>query len=385
MRPIAFTLSLCRASRHCHASANVPRCSFVNADWRHWRRGPARRRPSLASHRTHVVRAELDPYQVLGVSTDADDMTIKKAYRRAALRSHPDVNKAPDAEERFRRIQVAYATLADRAKRAAYDQTARTAPRGTGGTGGFGPGFADFAGAAAANSGFGNAADFAKRWREKNPMPEDINDSLGSIFADLFSGVSGAVDRKSDSSAGVFEDFVEFLENQMGGFVGGPSQSSGYDSDGSSADDGLDEILATGNVDVLTTELEDSTFLLSQLRARETKLRADAESVQARAAEWAARARRSNAQLDYDSRQASGERENELKEEAKRLRTRQKKVARQIRSHEERQARIKTALEERQQTQSSATPGGAAPVRDKDTQRREVDDELERLKREMGL
>jgi curved DNA-binding protein CbpA len=332
---------------------------------------------------------QLDPYQVLGVETDADDVTIKKAYRRAALRSHPDVNKAPDAEERFRRIQVAYATIADRAKRAAYDQTASRRST-TSGTGSWAD-FADFAssGSSTSSSGFGNnAAEFAKRWREKNPMPEDINDSIGSIFADLFSGVSGrsTVDRrKADSSTGIFEDFVEFLEDQVGGFVGAPSESSEYDSDGSSADDGLDEILATGNVDVLTAELEDTTFLLSQLRARETKLRADAENVQARAAEWAARAKRSNAQLDYDSRQASGERESELKEEAKRLRTRQKKVARHIGAQEKRLARIKTALEMRQQTQSSATPSGPTPVRDKDTQRREVDDELEKLKREMGL
>jgi curved DNA-binding protein CbpA len=337
-------------------------------------RAPIRR--AVHGIRRWDVRAELNLYEVLGVPKDADETAIKKAYRRAALRSHPDVSKAPDAEERFRNIQMAYATLSNRSKRDSYDRRSRA------GTAGFAD-FGDFA-SAAAGSGFGNAADFAKRWREKNPMPDDLNDSLGSIFSDLFSGVSDVVDRKS-ASPSIFEDFVEFLEDQVGGFTGGSRQSSGYDSDGSSEDEGLEEILANGSIDVLATELEDTTFLLSQLRAREAKLREDAESVQARASEWASRARRSDTQLDYDSRRASSERESELREAGQRLRARQKKVARHISAQAKRESRITAVLEERKRAESAAPRSAANAGRDKDSQRREVDEELERLKRELGL
>lgn len=53
----------------------------------------------------------MDPYQVLGVSADASDDEIKKAYRRLAKQYHPDVNKAANAEEKFKQIQNAYETI----------------------------------------------------------------------------------------------------------------------------------------------------------------------------------------------------------------------------------------------------------------------------------
>jgi molecular chaperone DnaJ len=62
-----------------------------------------------------------DYYEVLGVSRDADQKTIKDAFRQLALQYHPDRNKAPDAEERFKEIAAAYAVLSDPKKRAEYD------------------------------------------------------------------------------------------------------------------------------------------------------------------------------------------------------------------------------------------------------------------------
>lgn len=67
-----------------------------------------------------------DLYQVLGVRRDADGATIKAAYRKLALRYHPDQN--PDdasAEERFKELAHAYEVLSDPAKRAAYDRSGR--------------------------------------------------------------------------------------------------------------------------------------------------------------------------------------------------------------------------------------------------------------------
>ncbi|MFY9132947.1 MAG: molecular chaperone DnaJ [Candidatus Methanoculleus thermohydrogenotrophicum] len=91
-------------------------------------------------------------YEILGVSRNADDKEIKKAYRNLARKYHPDVCKEPGAEERFKKINEAYSVLSDPQKRAQYDRMGHeaysNASRGsyTGG-GGFSGGFsADFSG-----------------------------------------------------------------------------------------------------------------------------------------------------------------------------------------------------------------------------------------------
>ena len=60
-------------------------------------------------------------FQVLGISRDADQKEIKQAYRKLALRFHPDKNNAEDAEERFKEIGEAYEVLSDENKKAAYE------------------------------------------------------------------------------------------------------------------------------------------------------------------------------------------------------------------------------------------------------------------------
>ena len=85
---------------------------------------------------------------MLGVSRDASEEEIKKAYRRLARKYHPDVNKSEGAEERFKEINEAYAVLGDQERRAKYDQFGHAAFEGgadQGGFGGFGgfPGFED--------------------------------------------------------------------------------------------------------------------------------------------------------------------------------------------------------------------------------------------------
>jgi len=63
-----------------------------------------------------------DFYQILGVSRDADSDTLKKAYRKLARQYHPDINKEPGAEDKFKEIGKAYEALADPETRARYDQ-----------------------------------------------------------------------------------------------------------------------------------------------------------------------------------------------------------------------------------------------------------------------
>lgn len=82
-----------------------------------------------------------DYYEILGVPRDADNETIKKAYRRLALQYHPDRSSEPDAEEKFKVATEAYEVLRDPERRAVYD---RYGEAGLKGAAGAGAGFAGF-------------------------------------------------------------------------------------------------------------------------------------------------------------------------------------------------------------------------------------------------
>src|SRR5690606_7929141 len=102
-----------------------------------------------------------DYYEILGVNRDASDDEIKKAYRKLAMKYHPDRNPDnPKAEESFKEAKEAYEILSDAQKRAAYDQY---------GHAGVDPNMGGAGGA----HGFGNFAD-----------------AFGDIFGDIFGGGS---------------------------------------------------------------------------------------------------------------------------------------------------------------------------------------------------
>ncbi|EHO17131.1 chaperone DnaJ [Stomatobaculum longum] len=119
-----------------------------------------------------MAEQKRDYYEVLGVSKDADDAALKKAYRMLAKKYHPDANPGDkQAEAAFKEVNEAYSVLSDPKKRAQYDQFGHAAfdPRMGGGSGG---GFYE-----------GNAADFG-----------DIFGDMfgGDIFGSFFGGGRGA-------------------------------------------------------------------------------------------------------------------------------------------------------------------------------------------------
>ena len=121
-----------------------------------------------------------DLYEVLGVSRNATDDEIKKAFRKQARKLHPDVNKSANAEEEFKELNEAYDVLSDPNKRAYYDRTGTT-PGAAGGSGPYGPGYVDFEDIF--GGGFGG---------------------MGDIFSSFFSGMGGgATMRREGRDMGV--------------------------------------------------------------------------------------------------------------------------------------------------------------------------------------
>ena len=89
--------------------------------------------------------AKQDYYDTLGVAKEADPDSVKKAYRKLAMKFHPDRNQGDAAaEQKFKEISEAYDVLSDTQKRAAYDQFGHAAFEQGGGPGGFGGGASGF-------------------------------------------------------------------------------------------------------------------------------------------------------------------------------------------------------------------------------------------------
>ncbi|UQS81575.1 molecular chaperone DnaJ [Bombilactobacillus folatiphilus] len=85
----------------------------------------------------------MDPYETLGIDRDASDDEIKRAYRKLSKKYHPDINKAPDAEKKFKDVNEAYEILKDPQRKAQFDQYGSTDQQ-AGGFGGGGQGFDGF-------------------------------------------------------------------------------------------------------------------------------------------------------------------------------------------------------------------------------------------------
>jgi hypothetical protein len=207
--------------------------------------GPLAHAPHRAcAQRVPALLMLADYYGTLGVEQAATAAQIKQAYRKLALRNHPDVNKAADAQERFAAISEAYSVLSDPKQRGAYDlkNGGSGSSWGTGRAsgGGGGGGYTSSPQQSAA------AAERQRRWREENPTPEDLGDSFGSLLGDFVSAVGKVV------GGG---DWFELLSDL---------QSDGPE---------LQTLLRSTDQALLRDELEETRWVQERLKARQVRLR----------------------------------------------------------------------------------------------------------------
>ena len=169
---------------------------------------PPRRRcaaaPSLMPRRSF----DGDPFEILGVGPDATKTELRKAFRKKALKTHPDVNDSPEAAAEFARIQGAYDTLSDPDRRRAWERAKRSGappPRSGGGR--------------RPPPGYKPRSERSKDSYWSGPPPgysqtpygyDDAGgDSWGSIFGDLLRGVAS---NPKGTIRGAVSDLLDVLE-----------------------------------------------------------------------------------------------------------------------------------------------------------------------------
>ncbi|XP_004294658.1 PREDICTED: chaperone protein dnaJ 20, chloroplastic isoform X2 [Fragaria vesca subsp. vesca] len=205
-----------------------------------------------SKRRRFVTRASRreSPYEVLGVSPSATDVEIKKAYRKLALKYHPDVNKEANAQEKFMRIKHAYSTLLSSKSRGKYD------------------------------SSYGSDYSYSGSQRSQRKKAPEEEEFYG--FEDFFRDIQAEFQNWEESASKqgkprslweelseIGEEFVEFLEKELnitdpevepnnineGPEKGNPSRNSGTErmgsaskkesTPGASIEENIDEIEAT--------------------------------------------------------------------------------------------------------------------------------------------
>ena len=271
-----------------------------------WGRNPIAPRVNnhLRTHRiatrTHHLQAAptplpdtTDPFVLLGLDPSnptADKKEIKRAYKRQAMKYHPDVvintDSTPEerkrASEEFAKINAAYEILSGKGSGGAGVGTGKSGASSRGDKGGSGswayqpPHRRSGASSSSSygspsSSGYGSGA--STDWRDYMPNYDDEDtkydagdDSFSKIFSDLMTGVAagaaGAAMGAGSSAAGggILKDLIDFLEGNVadGGGFGGVNED----------DSALSELLIFGSLDEVANEMDDTQLLVQQLETK---------------------------------------------------------------------------------------------------------------------
>ncbi|GMH97578.1 hypothetical protein TrVE_jg1589 [Triparma verrucosa] len=294
----------------------------------------------LSLTRLDLTRGEA--YSVLKIPSSSDTAEVKRAYRKLALKYHPDVN--PNARDQFDAISEAYKLLTDPSASSSSSSSsssstssrARTRTR-------YRP---------SSSSSSSSSTD----WRDYMNDPEDqkyeTDDSFSSIFSDLLKTGAGYAASYSSSSGGILNDLVDFLEDNVESF-------SSYDDN-----DSLSEILSSTDVTMILAETEETQSVVTQLQKKAETIQSDLVSARSSLEKLKGAA--------YSS--ARIEQEIDLTSQVAGLEAKEKVVSGHLKRSRKRlvalQERSKELLKERR-----ARRGGGASVIE----------ELEKLKKDLGL
>ncbi len=149
-----------------------------------------------------------DYYKILGVERDATESKIKSAYRKLARQYHPDVNKSPDAVNKFKDINEAYEVLSDKEKKNRYDSLGANWQQGANFTPP--PGFEGF-----------NFNNFNQGGFSQSFAGGDFSDFFSSIFGDFMGGTKRQNSSRSSSQGFSYEDLFGGAKTHSGGCSGG--------------------------------------------------------------------------------------------------------------------------------------------------------------------
>eukprot|EP01084_Bolivina_argentea_P318881 553112_1 len=274
-----------------------------------------------------------DLYTVLDIKKGASAKEIKRAYRRMAIRLHPDVNPGPELRAKFEKVLQAYKVLGDENRRAMYDKDLGKESRGWG----------------YVNPNTRVHYDQVERkgeaWRKSNPTAETvIDDSFGRILGDFFSGI-GTLGRSGfGGGRDLLESIVELMESK--------AVDTFMESEGTNFED----VLSVGGREEIRQAAKDVKLFSRKLKCKvvevgETTLATEKELDELR---QKMKAGMKQGRIDGLSWSISDvEREIELVEKCAGLRARYKSLKKYLKSVEQFQSRLETKI---QQIMNNSSP-----------------------------